>query len=140
MTAKMRSRGIAFCSSYWKFELTPVRVSGVVLHKNNLFFDVVNFIGYFTVYFIFVNQNCEHLELSSLNPLEGMNTQQNIGMFSYLLNDQFTDRIMVKVKVENKNCLYMGLKFSERHLVIIFSHKYDMVYCVSSEKSWIYLR
>ena len=82
MTAKMRSRGIAFCSSYWKFELTPVRVSGVVLHKNNLFFDVVNFIGYFTVYFIFVNQNCEHLELSSLNPLEGMNTQQNIGMFS----------------------------------------------------------
>lgn len=34
----------------------------------------------------------------------------------------------------------MGLKFSEPHFVIIFSHKYDMVYCVSSEKSWINLR
>ena len=61
-------------------------------------------------------------------------------MFSYLLNDIFTDRIMVEVKVENKNCLYMGLNFSERHFVIIFSHKHDMAYCVSSGKSWVNLR
>ena len=35
----------------------------------------------------------------------------------------------------------MSLKFSERHFVIThFSHKHDMAYCVSSEKSWVNLR
>ena len=68
--------GIAFCSSYRRFDLTPIRVSGVVLRKNNFFSDVVNFVGYFTVYLIFVNQNCKDLELSSPYPLEGTNTQQ----------------------------------------------------------------
>ena len=65
-------------------------------------------------------------------------------MFSYLLKDSIYGQDNGQGKGRDKKLFIsdfaVGLKFSERHFLIIFSLKYDRAYFVSSEKFGVNLR